>query len=158
MIDSARGWSMVAATFSLLFLAFGAAYAFTAFFPSLEAEFHASRQDVALIFGISGFLYFILGALSGTIADRIGTRPVVMFGVLCCGGGIIWGAFAESLMEAYLAFGLGIGVGIGFFYVPAIGAVQRWFTARRAMAAGFASAGIGAGTMLMPGIAKLLIA
>jgi MFS family permease len=158
MIDSARGWSMVAATFSLLFLAFGAAYAFTAFFPSLEAEFHASRQDVALIFGISGFLYFILGALSGTIADRIGTRPVVMFGVLCCGGGIIWGAFAESLMEAYLAFGLGIGVGIGFFYVPAIGAVQRWFTVRRAMAAGFASAGIGAGTMLMPGIAKLLIA
>lgn len=158
MIDSARGWAMVAATFSLLFLAFGAAYAFTAFFPSLEAEFQASRQDVALIFAISGFLYFILGALSGTIADRIGTRPVVMFGVLCCGGGIIWGAFAESLMEAYLAFGLGIGVGIGFFYVPAIGAVQRWFTVRRAMAAGFAAAGIGAGTMLMPGIAKLLIA
>jgi MFS family permease len=158
MIDSARGWSMVAATFTLLFLAFGAAYAFTAFFPSLEAEFNASRQDVALIFGISGFLYFMLGALSGAIADWIGTRPVVLFGVLLCGGGIVWGSFAQSLMEAYLAFGLGIGVGIGFFYVPAIGAVQRWFTVRRAMAAGFAAAGIGAGTMIMPGVAKILIA
>jgi len=157
MIDSARGWSMVAATFSLLFLGFGAAYAFTAFFPSLEAEFQASRQDVALIFGISGFLYFLLGALSGAIADSVGTRPVVLLGVLLCGGGIIWGAFAETLWEAYLAFGLGIGVGIGFFYVPAIGAVQRWFTVRRAMAAGFAAAGIGAGTMLMPGIAEVLI-
>lgn len=157
MIDSARGWAMVAATFVLLFLGFGAAYAFTAFFPALEAEFQASRQDIALIFGISGFLYFLLGALSGVIADRIGTRPVVLFGVAVCGGGIIWGAYAESLWEAYIAFGVGIGVGIGFFYVPAIGAVQRWFTLRRAMAAGFAAAGIGAGTMVMPGVAEALI-
>lgn len=157
MVESARGWQVVAATFVVLFLGFGGAYAFTAFFPALEAEYQASRQDVALIFSISGFLYFSLGALSGALADRFGTRPVVMLGVALTGIGVTWGAYAETLYEAYLAFGLGIGVGIGFYYVPAIGAVQRWFVQRRAMAAGFAVAGIGAGTMVMPGVADALI-
>ena len=156
-IDSGRGWTVVAATFVLLFLGFGAAYSFTAFFPSLEAEFAANREEVSLIFGIAGFLYFALGALSGALADRFGTRPVVLIGVLIVGVGLIMGSYAASLAEAYLAFGLGIGVGVGFAYVPAVAAVQRWFLAKRGLAGGFAVAGIGVGTLAMPPIAAVLI-
>ena len=157
VLDSVEGWSVVAAAFVVLFWGFGAAYAFTAFFPSLEAEFEASRQDVSLIFSLAGFLYFFLGALSGTLADKLGTRPIVLLGVTITGAGLILGAFVETLIEAYLAFGLGIGVGIGFAYVPAVGAVQRWFLRYRARAAGFAVAGIGLGTLTMPPFAALLI-
>jgi MCP family monocarboxylic acid transporter-like MFS transporter 13 len=45
---------------------------------------------------------------------------------------------------------MGIGVGIALVYTPAIACVQPWFTRRRGLAAGIASAGIGAGTLLVP--------
>ena len=155
--DSSRGWVVVAGTFVFLVLGFGSAYSFTAFFPSLEAEFQASREEVSLIFGISGFLYFSWGAVSGGLADKFGTRGVVLIGTVLLGAGLVAGSYAETLSQAYLAFGLGIGIGIGFAYVPAIGAVQRWFVIRRGMAGGFAAAGIGVGTLLAPPVAAELI-
>lgn len=155
--DSAQGWTVVAGTFVFLVLGFGAAYSFTAFFPALEAEFQASREQISLIFGISGFLYFAWGAASGALADRIGTKGVVVIGTLVLGTGLVLGSLAETLMQAYLAFGLGIGLGIGFAYVPSVAAVQRWFVAKRGMAGGFAVAGIGVGTLIGPPAAAALI-
>ncbi len=156
--DSACGWVVVAGTFMFLVLGFGAAYSFTAFFPALEAEFQASREDISLMFGIAGFLYFSWGAVSGALADKFGTRIVVLLGTALLGAGLIAGSYASSLSQAYLAFGLGIGIGIGFAYVPSVGAVQRWFVVRRGMAGGFAVAGIGVGTLIGPPIAAELIA
>ena len=117
-----QGWAIVSSTFLLVFLGFGAAYSFTAFFPSLESEFNASREDVSFIFSIAGFLYFALGALSGALADKLGTRPIVIFGVTVAGSGLLLTSQAATLLETYLTFGLGIGVGLGFAYVPAVAA------------------------------------
>ena len=55
------------------------------------------------------------------------------------------------------AYGLGVGLGVGCAYVPAIGAVQRWFVRRRGFASGLAVSGIGVGTLVMPPLASLLI-
>jgi predicted MFS family arabinose efflux permease len=46
---------------------------------------------------------------------------------------------------------------VGFSYVPALGAVQRWFVRRRGFASGLAVSGIGVGTLVMPPLAALLI-
>ena len=54
-----------------------------------------------------------------------------------------------------LAYGLGVGLGVGCAYVPAIGAVQRWFVRRRGFASGLAVSGIGVGTLVMPPLASL---
>ena len=64
---------------------------------------------------------------------------------------------ARSLVEVYAAYGLGVGLGVGCAYVPAIGAVQRWFVRRRGFASGLAVSGIGVGTLVMPPLATLLI-
>ena len=64
---------------------------------------------------------------------------------------------ARSLMEVYAAYGLGVGLGIGCSYVPAVGAVQRWFVRRRGFASGLAVSGIGVGTLVMPPVASFLI-
>uniref|UniRef100_UPI000665186D MFS transporter n=2 Tax=Burkholderiaceae TaxID=119060 RepID=UPI000665186D len=50
------------------------------------------------------------------------------------------------------------GFGVGCAYVPAVGAVQRWFVRRRGRASGLAVAGIGVGTLVMPPLASALIA
>jgi MFS family permease len=46
---------------------------------------------------------------------------------------------------------------MGCAYVPAVGAVQRWFVRRRGFASGIAVSGIGVGTLAMPPLASLLI-
>lgn len=151
------GWVVVAAAFLVMFTGFGAAYSFPAFFEPLSRDFGASRATVSLVFSAAGFLYFALGAVSGRLADRIGPRPVVGFGLACVGLGMIAASFADSLTGIILFYGIGIGVGVGFSYVPAIGTVQRWFAAKRGQASGWAVAGIGIGTMAAPPLAAIAI-
>jgi MFS family permease len=151
------GWVVVAAAFTVMFVGFGVAYGFAAFFRTFVVEFNANRGDISLIFALSGFLYFVLGAVSGPLADRFGPRPVVIFGMVLIGGGLLVASAATNLQQIYLSYGIAVGVGIGFSYVPSVGAVQRWFVRRRAMASGIAVSGIGFGTLVGPPLAGWLI-
>jgi len=151
------GWFVVVAAFVVLFLGFGIAYSFASFFDGLETDFQASRGDVSLIFSIAGFLYFSLGAISGPLSDRLGSRPVVAFGMLLIAGGLLASSFAQSLWQVYLSYGMAVGVGIGFAYVPSVGVLQRWFVRRRGLVTGLAVAGIGVGTLIAPPISRFLV-
>lgn len=152
------GWLVVAATFAVTFVGFGSAYTFSAFIDSLQRDFGASRGLVSLVFSLAGFLYFTLGMVSGPLADRWGARRIAMIGMLLAGLGMILAGFARSLTEICVAYGLGIGLGVGCAYVPALGAVQRWFVRRRGFASGLAVSGIGIGTLAIPPLAAKLIA
>ena len=147
------GWRVVGASFAVLTLAFGAAYAFPAFFDPLAREFPGSRGNIALVFAVCGFLFFVVGAGAGPLADRIGSRPVVSAGLVLVGAGLVLASLGETLWQVLLAFGLGVGFGVGLAYVPAVSPVQRWFLRQRGRASGFAVAGIGVGTFLGPLIA-----
>ena len=151
------GWWVVAAAFAITFLGFGSAYTFSAFLEQLQRDFGASRDSVSLVFSLAGFLYFGLGIVSGPLADRFGSRPLVLIGMILLGLGLALASAAQNLIEVYAAYGLGVGLGMGCAYVPAIGAVQRWFVRRRGFASGLAVAGIGVGTLVMPPLASLLI-
>jgi Major Facilitator Superfamily len=91
---------------------------------------------VSLVFSLAGFLYFGLGVVSGPLADRFGSRRLAVAGMLLTGLGLAAASAARSLPEVYAAYGLGVGLGVGCAYVPAIGAVQRWFVRRRGFASG----------------------
>ena len=144
------GWVVVWAAFTALAVIFGVSYSFAAFFEPFAVQFQASRAEVSLIFGLSGLLYFVLGAFGGMLSDRYGPRRVSSAGMLCIAAALLGGSVASSMTQLTLAYGLGLGVGIALVYTPAIGCVQPWFTRRRGLAAGLASAGIGAGTLVVP--------
>ena len=151
------GWWVVAAAFAIMFLGFGSAYTFSAFLDQLQRDFGASRGSVSLVFSLAGFLYLGLGVVSGPLADRFGSRPFAVIGMVLLGVGLALASVARNLIEVYAAYSLGVGLGLGCAYVPAIGAVQRWFVRRRGFASGLAVAGIGLGTLVMPPLASLLI-
>lgn len=151
------GWFVVLAAFAVTFFGFGSAYTFSAFVEPLQRDFGASRGSVSLVFSLAGFLYFGLGIVSGPLADRFGSRRLAVAGMMLTGLGLAAAGAARSLLEVYAAYGLGVGLGVGCAYVPAIGAVQRWFVRRRGFASGLAVSGIGVGTLLMPPLASLLI-
>jgi len=152
------GWLVVAAAFAVTFVGFGSAYTFSAFIGPLQKDFVASRAAVSLVFSLAGFLYFGLGIVSGPLADRWGSRRLAVIGMFLTAIGLASASAARSLTEVYAAYGLGVGLGVGCSYVPAVGAVQRWFAKRRGFASGLAVSGIGVGTLIMPPLASLLIA
>ncbi|KVM78583.1 MFS transporter [Burkholderia stagnalis] len=152
------GWYVVAAAFAVTFVGFGSAYTFSAFVESLQRDFAASRGQISLVFSLAGCLYFGFGVVSGPLADRLGSRPLAVAGMLLTAAGLAAAGAARTLMQVYVAYGLGVGLGIGCAYVPAVGAVQRWFVRRRGFASGLAVAGIGVGTLVMPPLASALIA
>ncbi len=158
MNEPRYAWVVVWGAFLSMAVIFGVAYSFAAFFASFGAEFSAERADVALVFGLSGLVYFALGAVGGMLADRFGPRLVCGAGMLCIAGGLFATSLAHSMAAVYLSYGVGIGVGIALVYTPSIGCVQPWFTRRRGLAAGIASAGIGAGTLVVPLLATSAIA
>jgi MCP family monocarboxylic acid transporter-like MFS transporter 13 len=157
MNEPRYAWVVVWATFCSLALIFGVSYSFAAFFESFAGEFNAQRADVSLVFGLSGGVYFIFGAGAGMLADRFGPRAVTCAGMLFIAGGLLLCSFAHSMATVYAAYGVGIGLGIALVYTPAIACVQPWFTQRRGLAAGLASAGIGAGTVVLPLLATSAI-
>jgi MFS transporter, OFA family, oxalate/formate antiporter len=151
------GWFVVAGTFAVTFVGFGCAYSFSAFLLPLQHDFAASRGSISLVFSLAGFLYFGLGVITGPLADRWGPRRLAIVGMILTGIGLGAASVARNLMEVYVAYGLGVGLGIGCSYVPAVGAVTRWFVRRRGFASGLAVSGIGVGTLVVPPLAAWLI-
>jgi MFS family permease len=147
------GWVVVLCAFTLMFVGFGAAYSFAAFFRAFQSEFGASRAHVSLVFSLCAFLYFLLGAPGGMLADRYGTRNVALAGVAFMVAGLAAASYARSVQVLYLTYSIGLGIGIGLTYVPSVGAVQPWFEKRRVLASGIAVSGIGAGNLLGPPLA-----
>lgn len=151
LIDHSRyGWVVVAGAFTLMLVGFSAAYSFAAFFAAFEAEFAASRGDIALVFSLCAFLWFSSGAPAGMLADRFGARRVALAGIACLVAALWAASAARSLHTLYAIYSIGIGIGVGLVYVPSVGAVQPWFKANRAFASGLAIAGIGAGNFAGP--------
>jgi MFS transporter, MCT family, solute carrier family 16 (monocarboxylic acid transporters), member 13 len=157
MTEPRYAWVVVWSAFVALAVIFGVSYSFAAFFEAFSAEFHAQRADVSMVFGLSGLIYFVLGAFGGMLADRHGPRVVACAGMLMIAAGLLFSSVATSLAMVYAAYGAGIGIGIALVYTPTIACVQPWFTQRRGLAAGLASAGIGAGTVVVPLLATLAI-
>ena len=156
-LEEPRAWLVVAGAFACMAIIFGVAYSFAAFFRSFGAEFAADRADVSLVFGLSGLIYFLLGAGAGMLADRFGPRLVCAAGMVIIAAGLLASSFAQSMAAIYVAWGGGLGIGIGLVYAPSIASVPPWFVRRRAFAAGIASAGIGVGTLALPLVATASI-
>ncbi|MEL6985576.1 MAG: MFS transporter, partial [Actinomycetota bacterium] len=109
-IDGAEGWLVVAATFLSTFTVFGVAYSFGSFFVPMADEFGSPRGAIALFFSITTFLYFGLGVVTGRISDRVGPRPVLLFGAACLVIGLLATSQVQSLWVGYLTYGIGVGI------------------------------------------------
>lgn len=140
-----------------MFVTFGVAYSYGAFFEELRAEFGAGKAVGSVFFSLTSLLYFGLGALSGPALDRFGPRGVLLVGAAALGVGLPVTAAAGSLAVALVGYSLGVGIAVACAYVPMVALVGGWFEARRTLALGVAVAGIGLGTLVMPPVNAALI-
>nr|WP_315235462.1 MFS transporter [uncultured Albidiferax sp.] len=152
-----RGWNMVAATHVLFALIFGAMYAFGAFFEALQHSFQADRFSVSAVFAGTAFVYYLMGVVSGALADRFSARWIVSTGIVLLSLGLALASLAPSLPILMALFCGFVGLGVGLVYIPSITVVQHWFVRQRSRASGLALAGTGLGTLAGPVIASALL-
>jgi predicted MFS family arabinose efflux permease len=156
-LDSPQGWVVVAAAFLSMFTVFGIVYSFGAFFDSMAKDFGTGKGATALMFSITTAFYFFLGMFSGRVADRIGARPLVIFGAVMIFVSLLLTSRVGSIGLGYITYGVGVGIAVSCAYVPMVAMVGGWFVRRRTAALGVAVAGIGVGTLVVAPISERLI-
>ena len=135
-------WVIVFAAAMILALSMGAIVnGMSAFIVPMQVRFGWTRGDAALInfAGIMGLAFG--GVLAGRLADRIGVRPVLIFGVVVLGLCYLAASFVTSLWQYYALFAVAGFFGAGAIFPPVMALVGNWFTAGAGLAIGIVSAG-----------------
>lgn len=156
-VDSARAWLIAVAAVVANAACWGTINSFGAFLDPMTDEFDASLGATALIYALPAFILFMLGLLTGPLADQYGPRPMLLSGALLTGAGLFITSNAPNLAVAVLAYGFGLGLGMACFLVPMTACIGGWFVRRRAVAQGLSAAGSGLGTLLVVPFARWLI-
>jgi len=135
-------WVIVFAAAVILAVSMGAMVnGMSAFIVPMQERYGWARGDAALInfAGIMGMAFG--GVLAGRIADRIGARPVLIFGVVVLGVCYLAASLLTSLWQYYALFLVAGFLGAGAIFPPVMALVGNWFAAGSGLAIGIVSAG-----------------
>lgn len=157
VVDSGRAWLIAVAGLVANAACWGTMNSFGAFLDSMSDEFGAGLGATALIYALPSFVLFMLGMVTGPLADQYGPRRMVLGGAVLIGSGLFITSTAPNLAVAVIAYGLGVGLGMACFLVPMTACIGGWFLRRRALAQGLSASGAGLGTLLIVPFARWLI-
>ena len=155
--ESAYGWVVVAAAFTVNAVGFGILYSFTIFFKPILTEFGGGRGAVSIIPSVAAALMLATGAVVGRMADRYGPQRMVATGAVLFSVGLWLASLSTSIWHVYLSYGLLLGLGVGLAFLPSNAAVGQWFSSRRGLATGIAVAGSGVGSVILGPFSQGLI-
>jgi MFS family permease len=151
------GYIIVVACFLFQGVGIGSHIAFGVFFKPLLAEFGWSRATISGASSVAFLLMGVLGILAGRLNDRFGPRGIMAVTAIFYGAGYILLSRLDSVWQLYLFYGLVVGIGLSSIDVIALTTTARWFVRRRGTMTGIVKVGTGAGQMIMPMTASLLI-
>ena len=121
---------------------------------ALERHFGWSRAQLGLALTLTRVESGLIGPLEGYLVDRVGTRRMVLIGLLILGGAWVFFSRVENLWMFYVAYILmAVGQGLGS-WIPLMTMLNKWFSRRRSSAIGWANVVSRFGALLLvPAIA-----
>jgi MFS family permease len=152
------GYVVVAGCFAIQATGIGTHIAFGVFFKPLLADFGWPRAALAGAHSMAFMLMGLLGIFVGRLNDRLGPRVVMTVTALFFGLGLFLMSKVNAVWQAYLFYGFIVGVGMSSVDVIALSTTARWFERRRGTMSGIVKVGTGAGQMILPFAASILIA
>ncbi len=151
-------WVIVGVGGIIFCVAIGTMFALPVFLIPMAEDTGWSRTGISSAMTI-GFLTMALGSVMwGTLADRVGPRPVVLAGSTLLALALAICSISPSLLVFQLVFGLGAGLGCSAIMTPMMAAVTGWFDTHRSLAVSLVSAGMGIAPMTMSPLAEQLLA
>jgi MFS family permease len=130
-----NGWWVVAVTSVLGMFGNGSiSSGFPRFFEPIRQDLGISYTSMSLVFSLARAEGGMGGPVVGWLVDRFGSRPVILFGGLTAGIGLMLLSQADSYWELVLLFAgvvsIGKTAGLG---QTLMAAVNQWFIRRKAL-------------------------
>jgi MFS transporter, OFA family, oxalate/formate antiporter len=141
-------------------LCLGTAYIWSVFQSGIAAKlFHGDNASAALTFSLLLGVLTAGSTVGGRLQDRIGPRPVIMWGGIVLGVGFFLASFATSSAPwvLWLTYGVIGGFGMGMIYSTLIACCQKWFPDKRGFITGIIVSALGFGGVIFTPIARMLI-
>jgi MFS family permease len=151
-------WTIVAAVWITLAIAFGLYLSFPVFFVALLEEFGWSRGATAAAFSISSIVQGMLSPAVGVLVDRLGPRRVMLGGACLLASACALASQIGSLWSLYVVMGVLAAAGLcAVSWIPCGALIAGWFAERRGSMMGLAFSGMGMGVLAMGPLAQWLI-
>lgn len=151
--------SIVVVVWLLLAGAYGLFLSFPVFFVPLLEEFQWSRALTAGAVSVSTLVQAGLSPVAGILVDRIGTRPVILAGVVMLSAASVLMGFVSAPWQLYVCTGvLGAAGVVSLGWVPMGALLSRQFSERRGRTIATAFSGMGVGVFAMGPATQWLIA
>lgn len=116
---------------------------------ALESEFGWTRTQMSLAFSLGQLEGSLSGPLVGILIDKIGSRKIVLTGVILVGIGFILFSFVNNLPIFYISFAIiMLGASMGG-WMPMMASLNKWFDRKRSFAMGIASSGFSLGGVIL---------
>ena len=143
------GWWLVAISSIIRMASIPLFHAMGLWFVAFESQFGWSRTQLSLAFSLTRVEGGVVGPVEGYLTDRIGTRHLVLIGLLILGAGFLLLGQVRYLWMFYLAFVvMALGQSLSG-WLPLTTMLNNWFVRRRAMAMGWSNAGSRLGGLLL---------
>jgi len=151
------GYFIVGLAFMIMFVLWGAFYAFGIFFKPILKEFGWTRAMTAGAFSLCSIVQGLLGIALGGLTDKFGARLVMTLCGLLLGLGYLLMSQLSVIWQLYLFYGAIVGAGMGGSFTPLMSTVTRWFVRRRSTMTGIVAAGTGFGALIAPPVVSRLV-
>jgi MFS transporter, OFA family, oxalate/formate antiporter len=151
------GYIVLAASFFILMILCGAQFSFGVFLKPVLTEFGWTRSVTAAAFSLYFVFFGSSGIFMGRVSDRFGPRVVVTVCSFLVSGGYLLLSQITEVWQIYLIYGVLLSIAMSGIFISISSTIVRWFTTKMGLASGITSAGIGAGIVVIPLIASLLI-
>lgn len=152
------GWYIVAGSFLMLGLNYGARYCFGVFVVPLSEAYGWSRSVISLGASLNMLTYAVCAVFIGKLVDRMAPKWLVTAGATLAGISLIATSFVRSPIELYLVYGILAGIGsAGLGVVVGNSSVGKWFARKRGLAIGISTMGISSGTILLTPVAGFIV-
>lgn len=116
---------------------------------ALELHFGWSRAQLTGAFSMAQLEGSIIGPLMGYLIDRLGSRKMVLIGMIITGLGFLLFSRTGNIFTFYASYGLiMLGTAAGT-WLPYMTVVNRWFVRRRGVAMAIAAEGSPLGGLLL---------
>jgi MFS family permease len=153
-----RAWLILGGCFLAFTLSAGVMHAYTVFLLAFTAEFGWNRAEASIAYSVGQVVSGASSPLVGGMADRLGSRRMVVLGGGLLALGLVLSAAAQSLWQMVVLYGVVMTLGANCIsmvvFVPLI---SRLFIARRGTAIAVLQSANGLGRAISAPAAQLLV-
>jgi MFS family permease len=157
--SSTTGWTLMLSAAAILMITMGARQSLGLFVAPINEATQLGIVSISFALAVGQFVWGAVQPVFGAIADKHGSRSVLIFGTLLLAAGMALTPFARSEWALMMTLGVlaAAGAGAGSFSILIGATAAQLPPERRSFASGFINAGGSAGQFVFAPLAQALI-